>query len=246
MTALTTPRTLTDPLEGVTAAVQGRRFLWPLLALMLASAFAGAAFGLRWDPAPSILGKLEASGQLKGMPEAELTEQIVTAGRLRLVTGIAGGLFGTPFVVLGIAVALAVLAWLLGRKAPFPALFSASAVGMLPVALERALWGLVALWQLGLSEERAKHLLPDSVGAWIHAGSPKLTRLLDSLNLFHLCAALLIGVGFAAATGLSRRKGLWVGVGLFAVLVGVFGLGIPGLVPSGGGPGGPGGPGGRG
>jgi hypothetical protein len=246
MTALTHPRTLTDPLQGVAAAVQRQRILWPLLALMLASAFAGAAFGVRWDPAPSILGKLEATGQLKGMPEAELTEQIVTAGRLRLVTGIAGGLFGTPFVVLGIAVGLAVLAWLMGRKAPFPALFSASAVGMLPVALERALWGLVALWQLGLTEDRAKHLLPDSVGAWVHSESPKLTRLLDSLNLFHLLAALLVGVGFAAATGLSRRRGLWVGLGLFAVLVGVFGIGLPGLVPPGGGPGGPGGPGGQG
>jgi hypothetical protein len=244
MTALTSPRTLIDPLEGVATAVQGRRILWPLLALVLATAFAGAAFGLRWDPAPSILGKLEASGQLKGMPEAELTEQIVTAGRLRLVTGIAGGLFGTPFVVLGIAVALAVLAWLMGRKAPFPALFSASAVGMLPVALERALWGLVALWQLGLTEDRAKHLLPDSVGAWVQVANPKLMRLLDSLNLFHLCAALLIGVGFAAATGLARRKGLWVGLLLFVVLVGVFGLGLPGLMPFGGG--GPGGPGGRG
>jgi len=241
MTALTHPRTLTDPLPGVTAAVQGRRFLWPLLALMVASAFAGAAYGLRWDPAPSILAKLDASGQLKGMPEAELTEQIVTAGRLRLVTGIAGGLFGTPFVVLGIAVALAVLAWLMGRKAPFPALFSASAVGMLPIALERALWGLVALWQLGLTEDRAKHLLPDSVGAWVHVANPKLTRLLDSLNGFHFFAALLIGVGFAAATELPRGKGFWVGLLLFIVLVGVFGLGLPGLVPPGGGPGGPGG-----
>jgi len=248
MTALTLPRTLTDPGEGVAAAVQGRRILWPLLALMLASAFAGAAFALRWDPAPGILQKLEMSGQLKGMPEAELTEQITTAGRLRLVTGIAGGLFVTPLVVLGIAVVLAVVAWLLGRKAPFPALFSASAVGMLPIAIQRALWGLVALWQLGITEERAPHLLPSSVGAWVHTG-PKLARFLDSLDLFQFLAALLIGLGFAAATGMRRRSGVWVGLGLFAAFVGVFGIGLPGLMATGGGghPGpGPGGPGGGG
>ena len=234
MTALTLPRTLTDPGDGVAAAVQGRRILWPLLALMLATAFAGAAFALRWDPAPGILQKLDMAGQLKGMPEAELTEQITTAGRLKLVTGIASGIFLTPLVVLGIAVVLALVAWLLGKKAPFPALFSASAVGMLPVAVERALWGLVALWQLGITEERARHLLTASVGAWIHAGGPKLARLLDSLDLFHLLAALLIGLGFAAATGMRRRAGVWVGLVLFLAFVGVFGVGLPGMMAGGG------------
>jgi len=248
MTALTLPRTL-DPGDGVAAAVQSRRILWPLLALMAASAFAGAAFALRWDPTPGILQKLEMSGQLKGMPEAELVEQITTAGRLRLVTGIASGIFLTPLVVLGIAVVLSVVAWLLGKKAPFPALFSASAVGMLPIAVQRALWGVVALWQLGVTEERARHLLPSSVGAWVHTGGPKLARLFDALDLFQLLAALLIGLGFAAATGMRRRSGLWVGLGLFAAFVGVFGIGLPGMMAGGGehghGPG-PGGPGGGG
>lgn len=246
MTALILPRTLTDPGDGVAAAVQSRRILWPLLALMLTSAFAGAAFALRWDPAPSIVQKLEMGGQLKGMPEAELTEQITTAGRLKLVTGIAGGIFVTPLVVLGIAVVLALVSWLLGKKAPFPALFSASAVGMLPVALERGLWGLVALLQLGVTEERARHLLPASLGAWVHVQGPKLARLLDSLDLFHLLAALVIGLGFAAATGMRRRAGLFVGLVLFAAFVGVFGVGLPGLMAGGPGPGGPGGPGGGG
>lgn len=246
MTALTLSRTLTDPGEGVANAVQGRRILWPLLALMAATAFSGAAFALRWDPAPGIVQKLEMSGQLKGMPEAELVEQITTAGRLKLVTGVASGVFLTPLVVLGIAVALALVAWLLGKKAPFAALFSASAVGMLPVAFGRALWGLVALSQLGVTEERARHLLPSSLGAWVHAGGPMLRRVLDSLDLFQLLAALLIGVGFAAATGIRRRTGLWVGFVLFLAFVGVFGVGLPGLTAGGGGPGhgGPGGPGG--
>lgn len=234
MTALTLPRTLTDPGGGVAAAVQQRRILWPLLALMAATSFAGAAFALRWDPAPGILQKLEMAGQLKGMPEAELVEQITTAGRLKLVTAIASGVFVTPLVVLGIAIVLALIAWLVGKKAPFAALFSASAVGLLPVALQRALWGLVAFWQLGITEEQARHLLPSSVGAWVHAGGPKLARLLDSLDLFQLAAALLIGIGFATATGMRRRAGVWVGLILFVAYVGVFGVGVPGLMAGGG------------
>jgi hypothetical protein len=246
MTALTLSRSLTDPGTGVATAVQERRILWPLLALMAATSFASAAFALRWDPAPGILQKLEMAGQLKGMPEAELTEQITTAGRLKLVTGIASGVFVTPLMVLGIAIALAIVAWLLGRKAPFPALFSASAVGMLPVALQKALWGVVALWQLGINEERARHLLPSSVGAWVHVGGPKLAGFLDSLDLFTLAAAVLIGIGFAAATGMRKRSGVLVGLVLFVAYVGVFGVGIPGMVAGGGrghgpGPGGPGG-----
>jgi hypothetical protein len=246
MTALTLSRSLTDPGTGVATAVQERRILWPLLALMAATSFAGAAFALRWDPAPGILQNLEVSGQLKGMPEAELVEQITTAGRLKLVTGIASGVFVTPLVVLGIAIVLAVIAWLLGRKAPFAALFSASAVGMLPVALQRALWGVVALWQLGVTEESARHLLPSSVGAWVHAAGPKMARLLDSLDLFTFSAAILIGIGFAAATGMRRRSGIWVGLLLFFAHVGVFGVGLPGMAAGGGhghgpGPGGPGG-----
>ena len=248
MTALTLPRTLTDPGTGVANAVQERRILWPLLALMAATSFAGAAYALRWDPAPGILQKLEMSGQLKGMPEAELTEQITTAGRLKLVTAIASGVCVTPLVVLGIAVVLALVAWLLGRKAPFPALFSASAVGLLPVALQRALWGVVAFWQLGITEERARHLLPSSLGAFVHAG-PKLAGLVDALDVFQLAAAILIGVGFAAATGMRRRAGVFVGLVLFLAYVGVFGVGVPGLMGAGGGHGhgpGPGGPGGGG
>ena len=243
MTALTLSRSLTDPGAGVATAVQERRILFPLLALMAATSFASAAFALRWDPAPDILQKLEMAGQLKGMPEAELTEQITTAGRLKLVTGIASGVFVTPLVVLGIALVLGLVAWLLGRKAPFPALFSASAVGMLPIALQRALWGIVALWQLGITEERARHLLPSSVGAWVHAGGPKLAGLLDALDLFSLAAAVLIGLGFAAATGMRRRSGVWVGLVLFLAYVGVFGVGLPGMQAGGGhngpGPGGP-------
>jgi hypothetical protein len=227
--ALLLTKVLTNPAEGVPAAVEARKALWPVVFLCLATAFGGAAFALRWNAAPSIVKGLEMSGQLKGMPEADLADQIQQAQRLKLVTAIAGGLVTPVLVVLGIAIALSLLAWLLGKKGPFNGFFAAAAVGMLPVALARFLYGLVALVQTSLSEDRAATLLPSSLAFVFHPQSPKLMRLFSSLDFFQLWAALLIGVGFAAVVGMRRRQGLVVGAALFVVQLCVFGLGLPGL-----------------
>jgi len=232
--ALLLTKVLTNPAEGVPAAIEARRALWPVVLLSLSTAFAGASFALRWNAAPSIIKGLEASGQLKGMPEADLLDQIQQAERLKLVTSIAGGLVLPALTVLGIAVALALLAWLLGKKGSFSAFFTAAAVGMLPLALARFLYGLVALVQTSLSEDRAATLLPSSLAFVIHAQSPKLMRLFSSLDFFQLWAALLVGVGFAAVVGMRRRQGLLIGALLFVAQLGVFGIGLPALAGGGG------------
>ncbi len=232
--ALLLTKVLTDPAEGVPAAIEARRALWPVVLLSVATAFAGACFAVRWNAAPSILQGLESSGQLKGMPEADIAEQIQQAERLKLVTGIAGGLVLPALMVLGVALLLALLAWLLGRKGPFNGFFTAAAVGMLPVALAKFLYGLMALVQSSVSEDRAGSLLPSSLASVFHPQSPKLMRLLSSLDLFHLWAALLVGIGFAAVVGMKRRQGLLVGAALFLAQLGVFGIGLPGLTAGGG------------
>ncbi|MGO9831926.1 MAG: YIP1 family protein [Myxococcaceae bacterium] len=232
--ALLLTKVLTDPAEGIPAAIEARRALWPVVLLSVATAFAGASFALRWNAAPSIIHGLEASGQLKGMPEADLAEQIQQAERLKLVTSIAGGLVLPALTVLGIALVLVLLAWLLGRKGSFNAFFTAAAIGTLPVALAKFLYGLMALMQSSLSEDRAGHLLPSSLAFVVHTQSPKLMRLLSSLDFFTLWAALLVGVGFAAVVGMRRRQGLLVGAALFLAQLGVFGIGLPGLTSGGG------------
>src|SRR5271169_4026724 len=117
--ALLLSKVLTDPANAVPAAIQGRRALWPVLLLCVATAFSGACFALRWNAAPSIIQGLETSGQLKGMPEADIADQIQQAQRLKLVTSIAGGLVLPALMVLGIALVLVLLAWLLGKKGSF-------------------------------------------------------------------------------------------------------------------------------
>lgn len=232
--ALLLTKVLTDPATAVPAAIQSRKALWPVLLLSVATAFSGACFALRWNAAPSILQGLEASGQLKGMPEADLADQIQQAQRLKLVTSIAGGLVLPALMVLGIALVLALLAWLLGKKGTFQGFFTAAAVGTLPLALARFLYGLVALVQTSLSESRAATLLPSSLASVFHTQSPKLMRLLSSLDFFTLWSALLVGVGFAAVVGMRRRQGLLIGLALFLAQLGVFGIGLPGLSSGGG------------
>lgn len=232
--ALLLTEVLTNPAEGVPKAVEAKRALWPVVFLCLATAFGGACFALRWNAAPSVVKGLEMSGQLKGMPEADLLDQIQQTQRLKLVKAIAGGLINPVFVVLGIAVVLAVLAWLLGKKGTFNGFFTAAAVGLLPLALARFLYGLVALVQTSLGEDREATLLPSSLASVIHTHSPKLMRLFSSLEFFSLWAALLVGVGFAAVVGMPRRQGLLVGVVLFAAQLGVFGIGLPALSGGGG------------
>jgi hypothetical protein len=232
--ALLLTKVLTNPSEGVPAAIEARRALWPVVLLSLSTAFAGAAFAVRWNAGPTIIKGLEASGQLKGMPEADLLDQIQQAERLRLVTSIAGGLILPALMVLGIAVVLALLAWLLGKKGSFNAFFTAAAVGLLPLALAKFLYGLVALVQTSLSEDRAATLLPSTLAFVIHAQSPKLMRVLSSVDFFQLWAALLVGIGFAAVVGMRRRQGLLIGALLFIAQVGVFGIGLPALSGGGG------------
>jgi Yip1 domain len=224
--ALLLTKVLTSPSEGVPAAVEARRALWPVVLLCLSTAFAGAAFAVRWNAGPSIIRGLEMSGQLKGMPEADLADQIQQAERLKLVTGIAGGLVLPALMVLGIAVVLSILAWLLGKKGTFNGFFTAAAVGTLPLTLSRFLYGLVALVQSSLSEDRAATLLPSTLASLIHAQSPKVMRLLSSIDFFHIWSALLIGVGFAAVVGMRRRQGLFVGASLFLAEL-CLALGMP-------------------
>jgi Yip1 domain len=232
--ALLLTKVLTNPAEGVPAAIEARSALWPVVFLSLATAFAGASFAVRWDAGPSTIKRLEMSGELKGMPEADLLDQIQQAERLKLVTSIAGGFILPALMVLGIALVLALLAWLLGKRGSFNAFFTAAAVGTLPLALAKFLYGLIALVQTSLSEDRAAMLLPSSLASVIHAQSPKLMRLLSSLDFFHLWAALLVGLGFAAVVGMRRRQGLLVGAVLFLAQLGVFGIGLPALSGGGG------------
>src|SRR5262245_23263714 len=68
-------RTLLAPTTAVPRAVDGRRWLAPLLIACAAVTFSGVAFALRLDASQGVLKKMEESGELAKASERELGEE---------------------------------------------------------------------------------------------------------------------------------------------------------------------------
>jgi hypothetical protein len=228
-------RAVLDPLDGAGSAVLARKWLLPLLLLMGAQSLAGAAIALRWNPGPQVVQGLQASGELGRLSEREVLEKIELTQRLELVGGVARGLFAVPLLVLLAALGLKLGGWLIDRPVAFGAGFTAAAVAGLPLAILALLQAGAAWRQVELGSPAVGALIPSHLGAYLaSAGGPGaasgLGRVWEALDLFKLWSGVLLGLGFAAAAGISRRRGLAMGFIFFAVYVGLFAAGLPGLM----------------
>jgi len=222
-------RVIFDPLDGLSAAVEARRWVWPLLFLAAAVSFSGAAFALRWQAAPTVIRQLEMSGELQNTTEQDLAQQVVTARRVRLVSGVAQGMLGAPLVVLLVALVLKLAGWFFEAPAAFERCFSAAAMGLIPVALFHLMPGASMLRQPALAEAQLAQLVPSSLLGLAPYGSVVAQRLLATVDFFKLWSAGLLGLGFAAASGMRRTRALLLGFTLYVMYVGVFAVGIPGM-----------------
>lgn len=227
-------QTLLDPVAGVPKAVEGRHWVLPLAVLCVAVAFSGLAFAYRLDPSAAVISKMELSGELAKASERELGEEIQQAQRIALVGGVAKGVFVMPLVVLLVAVALKLCAWLIGKKLLFAHAFTGAAVAFLPIAVFHLLYGLVALKQPVVSAGMAPQLLPSSLAVLAPAGK-LAAKVLGQLDFFNLWAAALLGLGLSAGTKLRAWRGVGLGLFLYVMLSAVQ-LGLPGLMGGGGGP----------
>lgn len=224
-----------DPLTWVPQLVSGRRWGWALVWLCLAGAFFGAAVGNRLDSRRTVLGDMAKAGDLAKASEREVSEAVALAQRVSLVSGVAKGLIGMPLFVLAVAVALKVLAWLIGREALLADAWAAACVAMLPIALSFCLGGLAALTHDALTPAQVSQLLPSSLAAVVGDVGPKLKRVVDAVDFFAIWAALLLGLGFATASQLKPRAGVLYGLLLWVLYSAAFQVGIPGLIAAGGG-----------
>jgi hypothetical protein len=222
-------RAILDPVDGLSAAIEARRWFWPLAFLAIAVSFSGAAFALRWNAEPTIIQQLQMAGELQSSTEQDLAQQVVTAQRVRLVTGVSQGVFAMPLVVLLIAAVLKLAGWLFATPAPFVKCFSAAALAMLPVALLHVILGVSFLRQPALTDAQAQHLVPSSLAWFVPRAPLAAQRLLASLDFFKLWSAALLGLGFSAASGMRRSRALLLGFALYAMYVGAFSVGIPGM-----------------
>ena len=230
MTSLVQPvRVFVDPFEGTRTAVEARRWVWPLLILALCVSASGTLYSLRWDAAPDVIRELQASGGLAGLSEADLTDQIQTATRKALVGGIAKGVFVMPLMALLLACVLWVVGWLFDRPAPFERLMSAAALALLPIALYHLIFTVCLSAQHTVTAARAAQLVPSHLGVLIHGLSPKMLRVAGTVDFFNLWSVGLLGLGFSAATGMSRGRALLLALALYAMYAGVLMIGLPGM-----------------
>jgi hypothetical protein len=242
MSSLVQPaRALLDPFDALGAAVEARRWVAPLLLLVLSVCASGTAFALRWNAASSVVQGLQMSGQLERMSESEIADEIQTSTRKALVGGIAKGVFVMPMLAVLLAALLWFCAWLFDTPAPFGRLLSVAAMALLPIALYHLIFTVCVLAQHELSLDRVGELVPSSL-AVLDGLSPKLKRVLGAVDFFNLWMMLLLGLGFAAATGMRRGRALLLSGTLYLMYSGVFMIGLPVLMQGGGGPGGGGGP----
>jgi hypothetical protein len=59
--------------------------------------------------------------------------------------------------------------------------------------------------------------------------SPKMERVLRGVDFFNLWSVVLLGLGFSAATGMSRARAVVLGCALYLMFVGVVLVGLPGM-----------------
>lgn len=240
MQALLTPlKAVIDPVGTIPRAIEERRWVVALLLLSVFTALSGVALALKVDASRTVIPKMQMTGELAKATEREVEEQIEQAERVGIVSSVAKGVFVAPLWVLLIAVALKLTAWLLGKKATFVACFTAAALSLLPVALLHAIELVAALRQASLSPKMAEVLVPTSLAALKGGGPPKLQRVFGALDVVNLWSALLLGLGFAAATRWKAWKGALLGVVLYALFAGAVLIGLPGMMANGPGMGGP-------
>lgn len=230
MLSLSQPaRVFLDPLDATRAAVEAHRWVWPTLFLVLCVCASTTTYALRWDANAEVVQQLQSAGQLDRMTESELAEAIQAAPRKTLVLGVLAGVVGRPLQTLLITAILWVCAWLFDRKAAFGRLLTAVALAMLPVALYHLIYTLCMLAQPALlSAARAQELVPSSLAA-LQGLSPKMERVLRGVDFFNLWSVGLLGLGFSAATGMSRGRAVVLCFVLYAMFVGVMLVGIPGM-----------------
>lgn len=228
MTSLAQPaRVFIDPLDGTRAAVEARRWVWPLLILALCVSASGTLFSLRWDAAPDVIRQLQGSGSLMGLSEADLTDKIQTESRKALVGGIAKGVILMPLMALLLACILWVVSWLFDRPAPFEQLLSVAVLALMPIALYHFILTVCVAAQHSITVTRVMNLVPSNLGAVLQGLSPKMQRVASTVDFFNLWSTGLLGVGFAAATGMSRGRALLLAVALYAMYAGIFLIGLP-------------------
>lgn len=171
----------------------------------------GAALADRVNAASSTLRKLEMSGQLQGMSERQVTDEIHSAERVFQVVSIAKGVVGVP-VELGLAcLSLLFLAWFFRGRVKGSAVAPVAAATLLPGALANLLDAATAYRHAAIPPEGVP-LTPRTLTAlMITLERPLMepwSKLGGALDFFSLWATLMLGYGLVAAAQVPKRTAI--------------------------------------
>lgn len=211
---------LSSPARALGDAAERRSVLPPVAVATLASLLLAFALVPRLDFEGAALDQIESSPGAAEVTPHQREEKLLAARKLGTISGYTGAALGTALSVLGISLALWLAFRVAGARPAFLPTLAVTAWSMVPKALEALLLLPAAL--------RAEALPPDAVGrlapwsgaffAW-QGLRPALASLLGSLNLFTLWSAVLLALGMALVSRVSRgRAGAVVGA-LWAFLV---------------------------
>jgi hypothetical protein len=196
-----------SPVPALSDAAQRKSVLPPVIVATAASLLLALALVPRIDFEGAALDRLESGPNAAEVTPHQREEQLVSARKLGAISGYTGAALGTAASVLGVALALWLAFRVVGARPDFLPTLAVTAWSFLPKALEALLLLPAALRARTLAVGAVAGLAPWS-GAWFAPPGvrPSLAALLGSLNLFTLWSAVLLAVGMALVSQVSRRR----------------------------------------
>jgi hypothetical protein len=211
------------PDRHVGPEVVAGRYGWPLISVILCACIAAFALGTRLDVGPEV--RAENAGEtaaVNGKPpqeiktDREIDEAIAQrAAVVRVKLGM-GAALGTPFRVLGLALAMLLLGRFIGGKPTMPRALTVAAIASVPGAVRSLVTAVVAWRQTSIGANELDSLV--RFPSWIPSGHPVLERLLAGVDVFTWWSVVLLAFGLSAAADIRRTKGfvaVAIGFGLF-------------------------------
>jgi hypothetical protein len=192
--------------------VIGGRYGLPLVSVILCACLAAFALGTRLDVGPAVraddAGQVEpgSSKPAELKTDREIDQEIAKRTSVaRVKLGMDAALV-TPLRVLGLALALLLLARFIGGRPTMPRVMTVAALAAVPGAVRSIITAIVA-W-------RRPSVFPDELGGLVSFpqiipdGHPVIGRLLSGVDVFTWWSVVIVAIGLGAAADLKTRKSI--------------------------------------
>jgi hypothetical protein len=201
------------PDRNVGPEVSAGRYGLPLLTVILCACVAAFALGTRLDVGPAVradnAGQAPTVADAKSKPvelktDREISDEIKQRASVARVKLGLGAALATPLRILGLALALLLLARFIGGKPTMPRALTVAALAAVPGAIRSLMTALVA-W-------RQPRVFPDELDSLVQFpqvipdGHPVLARLLTNVDVFTWWSVVILAFGLCAAADLKPRK----------------------------------------